>query len=73
MALITPAKSHSEVVIAAVAARDRKRAEAYAKKHSIAKVHSSYQGMSSRLAADQWLYATHADMRQPRHPRRPNH
>ncbi|KAJ5618925.1 Dimeric dihydrodiol dehydrogenase [Penicillium lagena] len=43
MALIHPAKSHAEVVIAAVAARDRKKAETYAKKYSIPTVHDSYQ------------------------------
>jgi hypothetical protein len=46
MALITPAKSHSEVIIAAVAARDKQKAEAYAKKHDIPIVHNSYQGIS---------------------------
>lgn len=44
MALIMPAKSHPEVIIAAVAARDGKKAEAYAKKHGIPIVHKSYQG-----------------------------
>ncbi|RLL93008.1 hypothetical protein CFD26_100857 [Aspergillus turcosus] len=43
MALIGPAKSHPEVIIAAVAARDKKKAEAYAKKHNIPVVHLSYQ------------------------------
>ncbi|GKZ19320.1 hypothetical protein AbraIFM66951_005549 [Aspergillus brasiliensis] len=43
LAVITPAKSHSEVIVAAVAARDRKRARQYAKKHNIPIVHSTYQ------------------------------
>jgi len=44
IALIKPAQAHSEVIIAAVAARDRSRGEAYAKKHDIPIVHSSYEG-----------------------------
>jgi predicted dehydrogenase len=44
MAVIQPARSHPEVIVAAVAARDVKRAEAYAKKHGIPIVHKSYQG-----------------------------
>lgn len=43
MALIGPAKSHSEVIIQAVAARDRTRAEAFAKKHGIPEVKDTYQ------------------------------
>ncbi|KIN03304.1 hypothetical protein OIDMADRAFT_195891, partial [Oidiodendron maius Zn] len=45
LSLITPAKSHPGVVIAAVAARDFKKAEAFAKKHNIAKIHRSYQNL----------------------------
>jgi len=44
MAVIQPAKSHPEVIVAAVAARDVKKAEVYAKKHGIPIVHKSYQG-----------------------------
>jgi predicted dehydrogenase len=47
MALITPALSHPSVVIAAVAARDRSKAETYAKKHGIPVVHSSYTDLLS--------------------------
>lgn len=47
LALIKPAQGHSEVIVAAVAARDRSRAEAYAKKHDIPIVHSSYEGTIS--------------------------
>ncbi|KAJ5332600.1 NAD(P)-binding protein [Penicillium brevicompactum] len=43
IALITPAKSHPDVTIAAVAARDQTRAEAYAKKYNIPVVHSNYE------------------------------
>jgi predicted dehydrogenase len=42
--LIIPARSHGEVIIAAVAARDKKKAEAYAKKWKIPIVHDSYDG-----------------------------
>jgi hypothetical protein len=45
ISLILPAKTHPEVVIACVAARDRARAEKYAKKHGIEAVHDSYQGL----------------------------
>ncbi|KAK0728816.1 putative oxidoreductase [Lasiosphaeria miniovina] len=43
MALILPAKSHPEVVVHAIAARDRTRAEEFAKKHGIPVVRDSYQ------------------------------
>lgn len=46
MALITPAKSHSEVIIQSVAARDRAKAEKFAKANNIPQVHGSYQGES---------------------------
>ncbi|KAJ7016267.1 NAD(P)-binding protein [Mycena alexandri] len=42
-ALINPVKSHPEAVVFAVAARDKERAGAFAKKHGIAKVFGSYQ------------------------------
>ncbi|KAJ5087757.1 Oxidoreductase N-terminal [Penicillium angulare] len=42
LALITPALSHPEVIIQAVAARDHTRASAFAKKHNIPDVHTSY-------------------------------
>jgi predicted dehydrogenase len=50
MAIISPAKSHPEVVIAAIAARDEKKGQAYAKKHGIPVVHKSYQGPSSHYS-----------------------
>jgi predicted dehydrogenase len=42
LALINPAKENSEVVVAAVAARDASRARAFAAKHNIARVHDDY-------------------------------
>ncbi|KAF8863061.1 NAD(P)-binding protein [Acephala macrosclerotiorum] len=45
MALITPAKSHPEVIIQSVAARDREKAEKFAKANGIPQVHGSYQEM----------------------------
>jgi predicted dehydrogenase len=42
LALINPAKENSEVVVAAVAARDASRARAFAAKHDIARVHDDY-------------------------------
>lgn len=44
MALITPAKSHPEVIVYSVAARDKKKATAFAKKHGIPHVKDNYQG-----------------------------
>ncbi|KAH8887531.1 NAD(P)-binding protein [Thozetella sp. PMI_491] len=44
-AIITPAKQHPEVVVQAVAARDRKKAAEFAKKHGIPQVHDSYQAL----------------------------
>ncbi|KAJ2975577.1 hypothetical protein NUW58_g8310 [Xylaria curta] len=45
MALIYPAKSHPEVIVQAVAARNRERAEAFAKTHGIPDVRTSYQAI----------------------------
>jgi hypothetical protein len=42
MTLILPAKSHPEVVVACVAARDRVKTEKYAKQHGIPVVHETY-------------------------------
>jgi predicted dehydrogenase len=44
-ALIKPAKGNVEVVVAAVAARDASRAQAFAAKHDIAGVHESYEAL----------------------------
>ncbi|KAL8993813.1 MAG: hypothetical protein Q9169_006069 [Polycauliona sp. 2 TL-2023] len=45
IAIINAAKTHPEVIVVAVAARDPVRAWAYAKKHDIPNVHSSYQSL----------------------------
>jgi predicted dehydrogenase len=45
MALIRPARDVPEVAIAAVAARDRSRAERFAAKHGIARVHVGYEAL----------------------------
>ena len=44
-ALIKPAKTNADVVVAAVAARDVPRARAFAVKHGIARVHDSYEAL----------------------------
>ena len=44
-ALIKPANESDEVVVAAVAARDESRAQAFAAKHGIAQVHGSYEDL----------------------------
>ena len=44
--MITPAKSHAEVIVQAVSARDGQKAEAFAKSHGIPEVKDSYQGES---------------------------
>lgn len=49
-AIILPSKSHPDVTIVAVAARDKGKAETYARKHSIPKTYSGrsgYQGWQS--------------------------
>ncbi|TVY91575.1 D-xylose 1-dehydrogenase (NADP(+)) [Lachnellula willkommii] len=51
-ALITPAKSHPGVIIAAVASRDKTRAEAYARKLNIPIAYGSYQEMLDDPAID---------------------
>ncbi|PSN69848.1 NAD(P)-binding protein [Corynespora cassiicola Philippines] len=52
MALIGPARSHPEVIIAAVAARDPKKAEAFAKKHGIPIVHKTYEDLIADPSID---------------------
>ena len=46
-ALIDPAKDNTEVVVAAVAARDTSRARAFASRHGIARAHDSYEALIS--------------------------
>lgn len=45
MALVNPAKANSEVEVAAVAARDESRGRAFAAKHGIPRVHTSYDAL----------------------------
>lgn len=45
LALVNPAKQNSDVVVAAVAARDVSRARDFATKHHIARVHGSYAAL----------------------------
>ncbi len=48
IAFISPAKNHAEAVVLAVAARDKGRAEVFAKKYGIPKAYGGkdgYQGM----------------------------
>jgi hypothetical protein len=45
LVLIKPAKDNPEVVVAAVAARDRSRARAFAAKHGIPRVHDPYDAL----------------------------
>ncbi|KAL8849386.1 MAG: hypothetical protein Q9221_005624 [Calogaya cf. arnoldii] len=45
IAILNPAKTHPNVIIVAIAARDVDRARAYAKKHDIPNVHTSYQAL----------------------------
>ncbi|KAI4091863.1 MAG: hypothetical protein LQ344_003820 [Seirophora lacunosa] len=52
IAVISAAKTHPEVFVAAVAARDPKRATAYAKKYKIPIVHESYQALLNDPAID---------------------
>jgi predicted dehydrogenase len=44
-ALINPARENAEIAVAAVAARDRSRGEAFAAKHGIARVYDSYEAL----------------------------
>lgn len=44
-ALIDPARDNADVVVTAIAARDVSRAEAFAAKHGVARVHRSYEAL----------------------------
>ncbi|KAK3937874.1 hypothetical protein QBC46DRAFT_293504 [Diplogelasinospora grovesii] len=52
IALITPARQHPNVIVHAVAARDRGKAAAFAKKYGIGVVHGSYQELLDDPAID---------------------
>jgi len=45
LALINPAQQNAEVVVAAVAAREASRAQAFATKHGIDRAHASYEAL----------------------------
>ena len=51
-ALIKPARDNAEVEVAAVAARDTSRAQAFATKHGIASVHPSYEALIADPSLD---------------------
>ena len=51
-AVIVPAKTHAEVIVAAIAARDEKKAQTYAQSHGIPLVHSNYQALLDDPAID---------------------
>jgi predicted dehydrogenase len=52
MALIAPAREDPEVEVACVAARDRRRAEAFARKHGVPRVADSYEAMLADPSLD---------------------
>ncbi|RMZ72144.1 Oxidoreductase [Pyrenophora seminiperda CCB06] len=51
-ALIIQARSHADVIVVAVAARERKKAEAYAKRWDIPIVHDSYEALINDPSID---------------------
>lgn len=51
-ALIKPARDNAEVEVAAVAARDTSRAQAFATRHGIASVHPSYEALIADPSLD---------------------
>lgn len=52
LAVVNPAKQHSQVEVAAVAARDPERGRAFAAKHGIPRVHDSYDALIADPAVD---------------------
>src|SRR6516165_7206793 len=52
LALVNPAKENSEVEVAAVAARDASRGQAFAAKHGIPRVHESYDALIGDPSVD---------------------
>ena len=48
-AMINPGKSHTDVVVAAVASRDQARVDRYAKQHSIATTYAGSDAYQSQL------------------------
>jgi len=59
MALILAARSHPEVVIAGVAARDEQKAKAFAKKHDIDKVYFGPTGYQRTQLAQMLSACSH--------------
>ena len=49
--IINPAKTHPDVVVQAVAARDKQKASAYAKMHGIPQVFDNYESRCTQFAA----------------------
>ena len=45
VAVIGPARAHPEVVVAAIAARDKEKAARFARRHTIPRVHASYDAL----------------------------
>jgi predicted dehydrogenase len=45
LAIVNPARENDEVIVCAIAARDESRAQAFAVKHGIARVHDSYESL----------------------------
>ena len=56
LTLIIPAQSHPDVIVQAIAARDKEKAQAYAKKHGIPEVKDKYEG---KLYHRQLLFDSH--------------
>lgn len=52
LALVLPARKNADVEVAAVAARDSSRGQAFAAKHGIARVHQSYEELINDPALD---------------------
>ena len=52
IAVIYPAKAMSSIIIAAVAARDEAKAQAFAKKYNIPIVHKSYDDLVNEATID---------------------
>jgi predicted dehydrogenase len=52
LALVNPAKENSEVEVAAVAARDASRGQAFAAKHGIPRVHEGYEALIGDPSVD---------------------
>ncbi|ORY59200.1 uncharacterized protein BCR38DRAFT_460526 [Pseudomassariella vexata] len=65
MAVINPAHSHPDIIIAAVAARDKTKAEAFAKKWDIPIVHKSYDDLLADPSIDALERGKHVLLEKP--------